>query len=489
MKCGRQIGKTSLIGGSATLHGVTTPGYGHLYVAPRGDQAKGFSRMVFDPMMRMSPVLRKQIPSGKNEAWQLGTKVMRNGSYYYFKSAYHTADAIRGITVGYIYKDEMQDLVSDHQAVIDECASNWTDARFFNSGTPKTFSNLLELKWQRSTQAEWFIKCEHCNYWNYQDEQLIGLKGLLCKRCGGSLDPKKGAWVMGNSSRKDIHQGFRVTQYMNPNVIAQYWKLKEKADTYPKVQFYNEVLGLSYAEGDAVLSREDIIRACHPSRQIMPVVPANLSGVVTAGIDYGSGNLMAKRYRGDSQRSFTVVVCGALSRHGVYEVLYLKKFQGLESDLDMQPGWISAILQNTRTKVCMADWGFGAVQNRRMVNEYGWNPSRFVEVQESAGQKEFVKWNPSANRYIISRNEMFVRVIEDIKQGRIRFPIQSQMEEFISDFTSVYVELDGIRNERKYDHTLPDDTFHALAYAYMMALIDAGILSRFVIHPDANSFY
>lgn len=481
MKCGRQVGKTTFTGGNATLHGVTHPGYGHLYVAPRGDQAKSFSRMVFDPMMRMSPALRKQIPSTKNETWQLGTKVMRNGSYFYFKSAYHTADAIRGITVGYIYKDEMQDLVSDHQAIIDECAANWQDARFFNSGTPKTFSNLLELKWQRSSQAEWFIKCDHCGFWNYQDERIIGKKGLICKRCGGDIDPKNGNWVMGNPDRKEIHQGFRVTQFMNPNVMAQYWKLKEKVETYPKVQFYNEVLGLSFAEGDAVLSREDIIRACHPTRRSNPVIPANHGGVVTSGIDYGSGNLMAKRHRGESQRSYTVVVSGALNRHGVYEVYHIKKFMGLESDLDMQPGWINTILHTTRTKICMADWGFGAVQNRRMVNEYGWSPQRFTEVQESAGQKDFVKWNSSASRYIINRNEMFVRVIEDIKQGRILFPCRQDMEEFVSDFTAIYVELDGIRNERKYDHTLPDDTFHALAYAYLAALLDAGMLSRYVL--------
>jgi len=487
--CSRQVGKTTGLGGNAILHGVANPGYGHLYVAPRGDQAKTFSRMVFDSTMRRSPFLRKQIPSGKTETWQLGTKVMRNGSYYHFKSAYHSADAIRGYTAGYIYKDEMQDLISDHQAVIDEVASNWVDARFFNSGTPKTFSNLLEQKWQRSTQANWMIHCQACGYWNYQDEHMMGKKGLICKRCGKGVDPKVGEWVMAAPDRADVHQGFRVTQYMNPNQMAKYPQMLEKLETYPKVQFYNEVLGLSYAEGDAVLSRDDIMRACHPTRRNNPAVAPSFPGVVTSGVDYGSGNLLAKRHRGDTQRSYTVVVSGALSPAGVYEVLYIKRFHGVESDLDMQPRWINQLLHMNRTAICMADWGFGAVQNRRMVNEFGWDPNRFVEVQESAGQREFVKWNPAAGRYIINRNELFVRVIEDIKKGRITFPCREDMEPFVADFTSIYVELDGIRNERRYDHTFPDDTFHALAYAYISALMEAGIVSRYVMPLDSGEFY
>lgn len=481
LKCGRQLGKSTIEAGILGLHGAATPGYGHLYVTPRGEQAKDFSRHRFGILVQESPVLASFKPTRQsNETWQLGMKTFKNGAYYYFLSAYHTADALRGRSAGYICKDEIQDLISDHMAPIDECAANFPDARFYNSGTPKTFQNLLEQKWIRSTQAEWLVKCSGCNFWNFQDHKIIGKYGYICKRCGKDIDINNGQWVMGAPERFEINQGFRITQMMNPNTT--HGRLIEKLETYPFSQFCNEVLGLSYAEGDIVLTREDVMRCCDENQGNSSMSSTRVA-ILHGGIDHGTGNLAAKRSHGRTETSFTVVVCGGFDRDGRFRITYMKRFTGPDSDLAAQPALMNNILRGLNARFVIADWGFGAANNRRMINEFGWSPKRFFEVQESDSQAKFVDWNADANRYIVNRNDMFMKLIDDIKNDRVRFPKRSEMESFVNDFTSIFVELDSDKRRHRYDHTHPDDAFHATAFCYIAALLDAGVLSRFHLQP------
>src|SRR5690606_25048514 len=66
LKCGRQVGKTTKVGGLLALHGCTTPGYPHMYITPRGDQAKDFSRNKFSVMMRESRFLSRFVPGQRS---------------------------------------------------------------------------------------------------------------------------------------------------------------------------------------------------------------------------------------------------------------------------------------------------------------------------------------------------------------------------------------------------------------------------------------
>lgn len=483
LKCGRQVGKSTAYAGLLWLHGMTNPGYGHLYVVPRGDQAKTFSRIVFGTMGQESPVLAKYVPEKSAEAiWQISEKKLRNSAYFYFLSAYHTPDAIRGRTAGQIVKDEIQDLVSDHFGPIDECAANYPDARFFNSGTPKSFQNPLELKWLDSTQAEWLIHCRGCNARIFQDHKIFGKDGYVCPRCGKPVAINDGQWVMMAPHNKEVHHGFRITQMMNPNSV--YPRLKRKLEKMPFAQFNNEVLGLSFAEGDVVLTHEDMIKACNPAIDMFPAARlTNRIGIMYGGVDHGTGNLTAKRLRGQSETSFTVVCVGGFDPNGNFQVVYLKKFTGPESDLSLQPALIDTILRSFNVARVFADWGFGAANNRRIINEFGWNPSTFVEIQESDASQRFLAYNNAALRCILNRTEGFMKLINDIKEGHVLFPRVSDMEPFFEDFTSIYLELNARTHSRRYDHTSPDDAFHATMFCYLAALEDAGILSRYHMDP------
>jgi len=485
LQCGRQIGKTVTIGGKELLHGTNQPYIPHLYIAPTGKQVNAFVRLSFESLIRLSPYLRKFIPTNfKEEVWQQGMKQLTNGSVFIFRSAYRSADAIRGLSCEHVVKDEMQDLISDHMPVVDEVTANWPNARFLNAGTPKTFSNLLERTWQTSTMSDWLVKCKHCNFWNFQDVGMVGDKGYRCKRCGKDVQMQNGMWVMQNSQRKDTHQGFRVTQFMNPNTA--FWRIKQKLERYPLSRFYNEVLGLSYAEGSAVIGREDMVQCCREDFSMLKRLPAEHPYIcVTAGIDHGTGAASASRRRGDSQVSYTVLTIGGFdSRTGKWRVLFMRKFTGPEAELSGQPRLLDFWLREFNVEIVFSDWGFGEPNNRRMINEYGWLPNRFFSVFESHTLADaFLRWKPDANMYVINRNEMFLKMIESIKAQEIEFPKLAEMELFIPDFTSIYLELDAEKNTRRYDHTEPDDAFHATAFAYIAGLKLSKLLSRWSNKP------
>jgi len=475
-KCGRQVGKSVNLGGDSAIEGAIHPGLGQLYVAPRGEQSQTFSRMVFAPMCKYSPFLQKFIPKGKDAVWQIGTREFTNGSYFYFRSAYLDPDSIRGLTAYRIKFDEYQDFISDHVGPIEECAGNAPPEvrQFYRSGTPKTFQNPLERSWQDSSQCEWFIRCPSCGHYNFQDVHILEPERYVCHKCKGTLDPRIGIWVPGREDRLGEHDGWRITQLMNPNVTPKIlWK---KLKDYPISQFFNECLGLSYSEGKLVLSEEDMVRACVPKKKMLQ--PYERSGMaLVAGIDWGTGGVGATRKRGQTQVSYTTLTIGGL-RNGQFHVVYMKRFTGREAELSAQPGIIHRLLNQYGVRLVMSDWGFGAPLAAVLMNKYDWKYRNFFQVQEGA-QSALIKWNKQAHRYILDRNEGFLKVIEDIKGGRITFFEWEQMKEFAQDFTTIFVELDADKRKMRFDHKDPDDCFHSTMYSYLGALKLAGALSRY----------
>jgi hypothetical protein len=67
--------------------------------------------------------------------------------------------------------------------------------------------------------------------------------------------------------------------------------------------------------------------------------------------------------------------------------------------------------------------------------------------------------------------ELFVTAI---KKGNVLFFRQQDMDQFMSDFTSMYVEYSTTTNRMRYDHNRPDDAFHACLYCFLAALQHQG---------------
>lgn len=462
MLAGRQVEKSTSQAAKSISLAAMYKAYKTLYIAPRWDQVSVFSTQRFRAMCEDSPDMGLWVQPSKT-LWQVSSREFTNGAFFNFRSCYLSADNARGITCEHLLVDEIQDIVSDAIEVLEECQSHAKDHRKFRlyAGTPKTTSNLISRTWTRTSQFEWLIKCSACNHWNYPDDEIVADDAYRCTRCRKEIEPRNGKWVPSQPSYLDHRWGFRIPQLIVP--FQSHAKVKAKREEYSARRYFNEVLGLPYDEGQLVLTESVMRNACEERemsqfRAIREI--ANRGVPVFAGIDYGSGE-------GDNP-SYTVITIGHRDKQGVFHVLYMKKFTGTEVNLSKQVGALNEIMTQCNVRWCGADWGFGAAQNARLVDELGWNwygAERLLMQMQYVQQGLLAKWRPDAERYSIDRNQMIELIVDKIRTGKTRFFNFMDLKPFVSDFTGIYIEFDERRNTYKYDHEVPDDAFHSLAYA------------------------
>lgn len=468
MLAGRQVEKSTSQSAKSISLAAMYKAYKTLYIAPRWDQVSVFSTQRFRAMCEDSPDMNLWVQPSKT-LWQVSSREFTNGAFFNFRSCYLSADNARGITCEHLLVDEIQDIVSDAIEVLEECQSHAKDERKYRlyAGTPKTTSNLISRTWERTCQFEWLIKCEACNHWNYPGDEIVADDAYRCTRCRKEIDPRNGKWTPGKPDYLDRRWGFRIPQLIVP--FQTHAKVKLKREEYSPRRYANEVLGLPYDEGQLVLP-ESVMRDACDERSISEFRAirelANRGIPIFAGIDYGSGE-------GDNP-SYTVLTIGHRDGQGVFHVDYMKKFAGgSEVNLSRQILALNDMMTQCSVTWCGADWGFGAAQNARLVDELGWvryGANRLLLEMQYVQQGLLAKWRPDAERYSIDRNQMIETVVDHIRTGKIRFFNFLDLKPMVQDFTGIYVEFDEKRNTYKYDHEVPDDAFHSLAYAYAACL-------------------
>lgn len=488
LKFGRQTHKSTTMGCLLTIPMLKYNNFHSLYIAPTGNQVSVFSNDKLKGTLEDSPIINEHYRDGKTPD-QVTFKQLKNGSKIYLRSAYHTADASRGISADQCGFDEIQDLVADHIPVIEQCMSHslakWThryDAEpylpmhIFNSkiyaGTPKTLDNTLERYWNVSSQNEWIVRCSHCNKFNYLCEKNIGKTCLVCSKCDKPLYYEHGQWVS-MKSEGVVLDGYRMPQiavnWVNNHKFPQIWKTNviDTQSTYSIEKYYNEVLALPYANARHPLNEHDMKAVCgeyemyredgydqHGKRCGAPII--------TAGIDWGKGDTM-------SGTSYSVLTIMGWVR-GVPTVLFMKKYKGRLSDPILQVNDMLRIIKAFEANFTIADMGDGRTSNAMMVNALG--ASGFAELYEHGTLKQKVKWNSDSGYYIINRTQMMTDLFMEITRKQIQFFQWGDFKgDFLSDFTSICSEYSEQTRLTKYDHILPDDAFHS----YMMARVALGI--------------
>lgn len=291
---GRQVEKSTTIAAKVMTLCAIYPSFSALVIEPRSDQVKVISQGRYDPMAQDSEVLREGWMSSKN-VWQVGMKGFNNGSLVNFKSCYYTADASRGITAGFLAIDELADIISDNIPILEECQSHLQlePEKVFNlyTGTPKTTSNTLNMHWDGTCQFEWLVLCDACKHYNYLDEKVIGKHFYICTKCGKQIYPTQhGEWVAMKPSLIDVRWGFRISQLMVPFMAHANVLKKMENPNIPRRAFNNEVLGLSFDEGQLLLTEADILKRCEsrPMDQVAHI--SKRSVFICGGVDHGTGD-------------------------------------------------------------------------------------------------------------------------------------------------------------------------------------------------------
>jgi len=302
LKTARQVEKSTMLGNIALSYSCLVAGHKTLYVSPSSTQTKTFSNDRLKDPIETSSVLK----SFTN--YDLSQNVFRksfiNGSSIELRNAYLNADRTRGIPAYKLLIDEIQDILERNIPVIEQCTGHAPDRwrSFVYAGTPKSTDNTIETWWsQHSTQGEWVVPCDRCGsksgtgrFWNILGEKNIGLKGLSCERCGNLIDPmhKDAQWAFQTKWDPAATQfkGYRIPQLMVP------WKpwseILYNYRSYPRAQFYNEILGLSYDSGTRPLNIGQVKNECNPRVSMHPSEldkyrKLSYSHPIFMGVDWG----------------------------------------------------------------------------------------------------------------------------------------------------------------------------------------------------------
>jgi hypothetical protein len=98
LRAGRQVEKSTLLANFIIHQAVTRPGVEILFAAPRDQQSHVFTKMRLMSAVRNSPVIARVLLGRRPSKLRIKEVEFVNGSTLYVRSAFHKADASRGLT-------------------------------------------------------------------------------------------------------------------------------------------------------------------------------------------------------------------------------------------------------------------------------------------------------------------------------------------------------------------------------------------------------
>jgi Terminase RNaseH-like domain len=381
-----------------------------------------------------------------------------NGAEVFVRAAYHSGDAVRGISADILLVDEIQDIAAGDLPVLQETLSHSNLRRTILTGTPKLIENHLEAAFARSTANEWTVACPRCDARVILDDSAIGASGIVCRQCQHSLNPRTGAWVPRNpvSSWGD---GFWINHLMVPWVNHD--EILERQQTYDAAKFKNEVLGLPTTEGDHIVTRAEL-DACCTSRPMITKytdIPIDNRDHAIIGVDWGGGGT-----------SRTVVVVGWMRRDFVFEVGAFHRFRS-----DAEPSTIlnsvAEVCRRFRIRFVVADGGgSGHHLNRLLLDKLNGPREMFAIIYSQAGQEprqDGVLW-----KWTVDRSATIGALFSRVKKRSIQFPRIEDCGTYLDEFACEVCKYDDENRAIRYTHpeTMPDDAMHATNYALLLGI-------------------
>ena len=329
--CGRQLGKSYSISADIAMRNMLIPYYHTVLIQPRADQIQRLINTVYRPLLSSCPVRSMFIQN--TELTKMALREFKNGSMCYAEHMFESPDRVRGISgSASVTYDESQDIEYEFLDIGNEMMSAsifWGFARY--TGTPKTTDTTLALLWNRSSQAEWVIRCEHCNKFNIPNPEqdllkMIGKRGPVCAKCGQPVFPKNGGYVHARPERQLSFPGYHISQTVHPLHIlsqAKWNRLLDKIENYAPLALYNEVFGWPYDAATSPLTMSDLQKATH---DISVQRPADVRGLkhlysyITVAVDWSGGSMVS-----DSYTAYAVL--GLRQDSDLIDVLYGKRIK------------------------------------------------------------------------------------------------------------------------------------------------------------------
>jgi hypothetical protein len=286
LRAGRQVEKSTFLT-FRIAYELLQPGSRVLLVCPREDQAKLFMRSRFLPLLENSRLLEVFLKGREGTSSSTDIR-FGNGSQLYVRSAFRSADTVRGVSADLLICDEYQDIAAGFLPVLKETLAHSERPKTILTGTPKDITNHIEDAFARSTRRAWIVRCESCHGEVLPTEKSVGPDNYHCPACRHPVDWRHGTWVAENPD-STWGEGFWLPQVITPWSTPS--RLREKAAEYDRDRLRNEVFGLPTSHGMLAIT-QDQLEACCSSRPMaasLDNLPPNTKGTVVLGIDWGCG--------------------------------------------------------------------------------------------------------------------------------------------------------------------------------------------------------
>lgn len=471
LKCGRQVGKSSIVATIMLLDAKFRNGFRQGYIAPNARASTSFSVLRFSDVLINSTALWPNFYSLKNTDKfvidNVGLKKFKNNSVCVFLYADSDPDRIRGFTFDRIVFDEVQDIDLDAVVpVVEACIMNSPYAEEMFLGTPKSLDNQIELLWSNSKQYEWTVKCEGCGKHNiFVSTKTIGKNGPICAHCGKALNTANGYFVAMQPS-KEI-DGVHIARTALPFYIyhPEAWQKIVSLMNDPlwsKEKFENEILGISSGAGMKMITEKDLIEIS--TYDVDPLNKASYNRGVERfiGIDWGGSDYSMKTETVQSRTALVVYVLEGSKLN----IAYYSVFDGM-GPVDILEE-IKRIIIDARPTAVAADAAGGKVENSELLKLCVSSRIHFYPIQWGSYSKP-LEWN-KVSMYLADKTTMFDDFfMEILRKGLIALPKRNN-QQLIAEFLAEHAEISTSASGRKIWKRIPnktDDLLHAAVFGWV----------------------
>ena len=230
-------------------------------------------------------------------------------SMIYFRGTWTKKAAIM-VTADRLSHDEKDssklDIISDYQARTQHSKYKQTHT-FSHPSLPETG---VHADWMKSDQKHWFVKCSHCNHWQFmswseEDPSKMSVdlerKIFVCKKCRGQIYDyvrRNGQWVAKYKDRP-------ISGYWVPLLIAPWVSATELVSKFQNPEttpefWWTKIIGLPYADGSSKLLRQSFFQNLTQTQWVPERTERIVIGIDTGlRIDYVMGNKNGLFYHGD----------------------------------------------------------------------------------------------------------------------------------------------------------------------------------------------
>jgi hypothetical protein len=311
-------------------------------------------------------------------------------------------------------------------------ASNLKWRHYFSNPThPQTLSQKL---YEQSDQKHWFIKCEHCNHWQYLDYwRNIKDEKFVCQKCGGNISDgtrRKGQWV--RKYRDKEISGYWLSHLCCPWITAK--EIVHEEQNKSKAYFYNFILGLPYIGSEIAVNADMILRAID--------FETNKQQHNVMGVDQG----IRKHYV-------------LMNRQGVFKV-------GTTDHWD----YIETLIKTYDIEQCVIDGMPDITEPRKLKDKYIgkiWLSFFKKEIRSA----EYIKWDRDTRTVHADRTKLIQEAIDAIATKKLRFQLKPQdLTDYVQHWKSLYkiTETDSMGIERDSWESTGEDHF---VFAQLYALL------------------